>query len=466
MPVSFVDAFDIDHDLFDETGSFNPVLDVDSKLFIDPALLPESSCPEFKGARAEVEHFFSGIIALLRNSSGPGDRFWKRASDLLSFTEIKGTCLGYSERGTSGNAIGRQLREGILRSIKELIDAGARDPIIFELIGVFEEGIGCDRISDLLTYKLVERICHFTEWVLLECHYTGPLVDYKGFNLPKSPFSEGAILLLPRDILHPLPLAKRFEDLESVCRENQRVRENVNEWFDFSEGASPSKSEVYYHLRKDTEFRDAFVDAYRSAKPEKYDYSRDTGGEVAWYEAGKNLAHRNPLPLAVSKLNREGLESVVTAIVNQFKQLVENEGAWELIFQDNRQTPRSERYSQHFFSSVAASYCKANDIDISPEANSGNGPVDFKFSSGYSNKVLVEIKLSKNTHLDQCIDKQIPKYMAQEETDRAVYLLINVGNDKKVAAFHERYDKLSPVVRDKIKLVIVDAKPKQSASRA
>ena len=291
MPISFVDAYDLDRDSFEATGAFDPILDVDSKLFIDPALLPESACPEFQGARDEVERYFSGLIALLRHSKSPGDRFWKKASKLLSFTEIRGTCLGYSERGTAGNAIGPRLREGILASIKGLEEAG---PIIFELIGVFEEGVGCDRISDLLTYKLIDRICAYTERVMRECSYSGPVRAYRGFQLPASPCSNDVVLLLPRDILHPLPLAKRFEDIEAVCRENERVRDNVNEWFDFSEGAKPSKRDMYRHMRDDAEFRDAFVDAYREAEAEQYDFGVDSVGEVAWYENGKRFVERNP----------------------------------------------------------------------------------------------------------------------------------------------------------------------------
>ncbi|MFC2022161.1 hypothetical protein ACFLTR_02985 [Chloroflexota bacterium] len=38
-------------------------------------------------------------------------------------------------------------------------------------------------------------------------------------------------------------------------------------------------------------------------------------------------------------------------------------------------------------------YCKANDIDISREANIGRGPVDFKVSQCYQLCVLIELKL-------------------------------------------------------------------------
>ncbi len=38
---------------------------------------------------------------------------------------------------------------------------------------------------------------------------------------------------------------------------------------------------------------------------------------------------------------------------------------------------------------------KQNDVDISPETNMGGGPVDFKFSTGYKNRILVKLELSQ-----------------------------------------------------------------------
>ena len=47
---------------------------------------------------------------------------------------------------------------------------------------------------------------------------------------------------------------------------------------------------------------------------------------------------------------------------------------------------RHESSAQLLFFSVAQIYCLANNIDVSPETDSGNGSVDFKFSNGYNNK--------------------------------------------------------------------------------
>ena len=56
--------------------------------------------------------------------------------------------------------------------------------------------------------------------------------------------------------------------------------------------------------------------------------------------------------------------------------------------------------------------------------------------------------------------------MSQEYTDKAIYLLINVGNDKRIKAFSEKYYTLDTAPRKKIDLIVVDGKPKDSASKA
>lgn len=467
MAISFTDEFGIDKEAFRSTGAFDPVLDVDSRFFIDPALLPHSGAVEFDGSREEVERYFSGIVSLLRASKKHGDRFWKRADELFQFKEIKGTCLGYSEKSVSGNAIGGTFRTRILESIAELLETGSVDPILFELLGVFEEGIGCDRISDLLTFKLYPRICKFTERVMEQIGFAGDVHQEGSYTLPFSRYSGTPILLLPRDILHPLPLAEKFSDIGTVALANSRVREAINKWFDFSDGSlKVSKGDIFYAMKKDTDFRDAFVDAYKTAHVESYDFDRDPFGENDWYKKGKLLAVQSPLWLDSSGRDGDSLVKIVTEICRHFKRLVERNGAWELLFDDSKTKPRSERYVQHLFSAVASSYCEANDIDISPEVNNGNGPVDFKFSHGYRNKTLVEIKMSKSSQLDHCIEKQIPIYMEQEGVERAIYLIINTGNDKKVNGFIERYQKLGSSAKEKIVLITVDAKPKKSASKA
>jgi hypothetical protein len=67
-------------------------------------------------------------------------------------------------------------------------------------------------------------------------------------------------------------------------------------------------------------------------------------------------------------------------------------------------------------------------LDISPEADLGNGPVDFKFSRGADFKVLVEIKLSTNSNLVHGYTRQLEIYKRADDTRAAIYLVIDVGS--------------------------------------
>ena len=45
-----------------------------------------------------------------------------------------------------------------------------------------------------------------------------------------NPYNRKPLLLLPEIILSPLPIAKSFEDIDYVCAENQRVRDEINKY--------------------------------------------------------------------------------------------------------------------------------------------------------------------------------------------------------------------------------------------
>ena len=88
---------------------------------------------------------------------------------------------------------------------------------------------------------------------------------------------------------------------------------------------------------------------------------------------------------------------------------------------------RNEKSVRLIFYAIADSYCKANDIDISPEADTGTGEIDFKFSTGYKSRVLVEVKLSDNPKLLAGYDKQLEIYKDSEQTSKGVYVVVDIG---------------------------------------
>ncbi|MGH6987159.1 MAG: hypothetical protein ACRED9_10030 [Caulobacteraceae bacterium] len=135
-------------------------------------------------------------------------------------------------------------------------------------------------------------------------------------------------------------------------------------------------------------------------------------------------------------------------------------------FYDDAGTPRREAFSQKLFFVVASSYCDANRIDVTPEAETGNGPVDFKFSNG-DFRIIVEIKLSTNSKVVHGYGTQTRVYGDAERAVRSYFVLVDVGSmGRKVGAlFRKRQELVSMGAENLPALEIVDATPKRSASK-
>lgn len=178
------------------------------------------------------------------------------------------------------------------------------------------------------------------------------------------------------------------------------------------------------------------------------------------------MATEEPLSLKIPQtLDLDGLSKIVTQIIEQFRFLVEERRFSEELYQQNG-SPRPEKSAQRLFFAIAYAYCKANNLDITPEADTGNGPVDFKVSQGFTGRVLVEIKLSTNSRLVKGYTRQLETYKTAEETQRGFYLVIDVGQmgEKEkalMAAKNEaaaRGDQTSPII-------LVSGTRKPSASK-
>jgi hypothetical protein len=143
--------------------------------------------------------------------------------------------------------------------------------------------------------------------------------------------------------------------------------------------------------------------------------------------------------------------------------LIEDNGLNYLLWHNSK--PRKERAAQKLFFGIADAYCKSNNVEISPETDSGGGPVDFKFSAGYAARILVEIKLSTG-QVVHGFDKQLEVYEKASRPFASILLVIDVGKmgDKleRIMALRNRrtaHGKQSPEIE------VVDATLKPSASK-
>lgn len=468
MAISFSDEFNINKQTFAKTKALDIILDLDTKFFIDPKLIPLCKIKEFRNAEDSIKSFFNNIKTLVLASKSKNDMFWKKADKLLSFSEIQNTCLGYSDNGTQGNAIGPKLRHNLLDILKSLLIAGQDDLKIFELLGIFQEGFGADRISDLITYILLENIIRYTDRITKELNITRTKNFTYNSNLYKLPFNKynkKIILLLPKTILSPLPIANNFNDIDYVCSQNEKVRNDINKIIDLGSEKKLSKQQLTELLLSCPKFKTELLSKYSTLKIPPYDFKKDPSGRIIWYETSKTISNKHPLVIKKPEYSEAGIISIIEQIIYQFKNLVEKNSLYKLFYNDDK-TRKKEEAIQLLFYGIADKYCEDNDIDCSRETNSGRGPVDFKFSKGSKSKIAVEIKWSSND-LDHGYDTQLPIYMEQEKAKYGYFVVINAGtNDKKLQNFNKKYSQLDNNTKNLRKYILIDGRFKESASIA
>ena len=208
-------------------GVFNANVNEDSNLHIDPSLLKNCSIPEFSNSYQKFLDYFS-VILILAKSANVNNRTFREMVFRLKFKEIANTGLGYSKNNKSGNAIGAKLAEQIANSVIELYEMGIEDPVVFELLPFFEDGIGADRISDMTTHILVENFLLYTQRVCRELSIQmAPSVRYnsKVYDLPQ--YKGKGLIFVPNSILCDLPTAKDWDDIDEVCSYNTALRRRI-----------------------------------------------------------------------------------------------------------------------------------------------------------------------------------------------------------------------------------------------
>jgi hypothetical protein len=431
-PALFSGVFGVDPDIFRDAGLLDPILNVDTKLFIDPLLLRDSSNPTIadEGIK-QLRDRFQKILKLVLRSKSHGDAAWKAAARLLDLDERRETCLGYGTTGVSGSSRSDALKEKILITSKQIIDIGVDDPELISLMGFLEDGVGPDTISDMTTNAIFTALASVT-YDFCSAHKI-PMKEWEHagtkYVLPENSFGKKPepILLVPSDILRDLPIAVDMSDVARVAFHNQKIREKVNSLIaDFAHATIADKKKALKNavLQSAEDFMDVFSGLLDL--PEKsYSTDYDKDGIYTFRKVIASVAKQFPHKLTKpSAKNQVSLVALVSEIIDQFKFLIEKNNLNELLwFKDQ---PRRERAAQLVFFAVADAYCKANNIDISPETNSGGGPVDFKFSSGYRGRCLVEIKLSTGKVVSG-YKTQLDVYKDAADTTDGFLLVVNVG---------------------------------------
>lgn len=237
MPTRISEALNVSPEALDTEGALDAFTDVDSKFHVDPRLLQYAKTIEFKESYTRLRKYFESTIRLLEVSSGAGDRFYRQAFKRLVFPELPFAALGYSKSGIGGSGIGPGIARRLVATAAEIVEAGIKEPDIFELVGLFEEDIGADRVSDMIISIILPDILAYTRRVAenLEVETTTFKARGEEFDLPyiieltsaRKP-RRRPIIFLPKEVLRPLPVAYDWDDIDYVCAHNREVRQRIN----------------------------------------------------------------------------------------------------------------------------------------------------------------------------------------------------------------------------------------------
>lgn len=457
---------------------FDPILNSDTALFVDPFLIFKEAAesPWSRAHRDLVAHFDRCFQLLAQGNCDYSSLAVRKALSLLTFHEPVEFCLGYTSQGTAGQGGGAGYARAIAQAMCDAIRRGQEDIRHFEELGIFNEGIGPDRISDFTCNILKGHFAEYTTEVAeqhglpvspveLECS----AVDDQRLrwisvthDLPINPANGQPILLCPERFLRDLPQIEKTSWWG--WHQTQMLRDDVN----YEVLTNVDKAFIVRQARENPDSVREYVNQMEGAPPDPYDLDDDPKGAWIWDKASFEFAERNPKKLESPSSVRD-LQHMMQIIVQAFRQFIQEGGGWRLLW-DSSGKEKPESAAQLLFRGITEHYCRANGIVIDREVELGRGPVDFAFSNGYEARALLEIKKLENGKFWNGLENQLVSYLDSDNCPNGVFLAIQF-RDK--GHFNERLREVPTrlhVLKERrndlnIAFEHVVAYPQQSASR-
>ena len=455
------------NDELDQLGVFDAVITTDSHFFINILRLKETSVPQFSTSYQKINEYFRNIMILLTASKEKGDRFYKQALRSFDFSGVNGINLGFSETGVDAG-FGKRLAKNVISDAFDIVKTGSTQPEIFQLVGLFEENVAADRLSDMIATLIADDIREYTLWVNQELNINKDNYPELTFNdgIVINPYKGCDLLYLPIDILHELPIARDWTDLDRVISENNAIKEEINqaigkEWSKMLAGQK--KDYLLNQIFKVPAKCENVIDYYRKETVDKYDPLKDFNYLSSW--SFKLMKDSGVLDfLEHSDTTQKSSWEVTLKVLEIFKDFIENNKGWEILYLVP--TNKGEKVAQKLIQNGGTYCCEEHNVDMTFEANEGPGPVDMKISRGMD-KTIVEVKLSSNGEYLHGFTDQIEEYARAEKCTQRIYLYIKVGNhpgrDKTI---QDKYDEEFSKGNNPPLLFVVDATQRTSESKS
>lgn len=452
-------------DEFEKLGVFDSIMNRDSHFFINLLRLKRAQTLEFQGAYTRVNEFYGSIMILLDGSEKKGDKLYKAALNKFSFSGVNGINLGFSETGVDAG-FGPVLSKQVINDAFDIVKSGSKQPEIFQLVGLFEENVGADRLSDMIATIILPNIQAYTRRINQELNITPqryPDVLFQD-GIAINPYKNCELLYIPEEILHELPIARNWDDIDRVIAENRAIRDEVNEAVGM-QWAKMYASEKKNYL-KEKVFKDAtrcgrLIENYREEEIGEYSKTADLDYFIAdVFRVMKKSGVFNFLEHS-DKSEISSWDAAIK-VLKIFKEWVECNKGWDEILSFS--TQKREKSVQRLLHLSSKYYCEANNIDITFEANEGPGPVDAKVSRG-NDKTVIEIKLSSNPDYLHGYEEQIEIYAKAEGTTNRIFVYVQVGNPIRDERIQKRHQERIRKGENPPMLFMIDAQKQTSASK-
>lgn len=478
----FSDHFGVSMD--DEDDWFDPTLNSDTPLYIDPFLVFEDADPFWSAARHETIEFFALALEFVKLSGGQQTSpHWLKAQRMLKFPEPKEFALGLSMGHPEGSGAGFKYAQKMTEALGILAGHGVTEIQHIQSFSLFCEGLGVDRISDIFCNILKARFIEYTLEVASRHKVNLAEVPVKHTSwsrttgrwttasilLPSSPAFTGGVLLAPKRFMKDIPLVTpdgfwSWADNEA----GPELRDELNYELNVSLTKSAKRAAGFEAARRHPQLALTYVDEVAEESHDPYDVDRDPDLLVRWAEEG--VAAANQLTAPAQPNSEADFRAWLDSIVVEFQHSVEERDLWTALWDDKRVKPRKEKIVQAIASAMFGAHCKAAQVEMSREVDMGRGPVDFKFTAGWKKRALVEVKLIKSTKFFTGASKQLPQYLKTEQIEFGLYLCVGYTDadfePKRLKRVDDTLRALSIEKGVEMKPIYVDARPgnKPSAS--
>lgn len=467
MATFLSDHFGIGENVFEEYGALNVSVINDLPLFIDPFLLFHSEKSEY----IELHEQIIKYLVFLRDRAAAGSVSEGQLQNWYCFPEVKQNWLGFSVSGNDGAGLGIDFARNLHANLHVIFSDFGKEKISesshIEKVCLVADGVGRDNISDFTTNLIKDFLCRYTEtfaathlpantikevWVdRAVFHYETQSWARKRYKLPM--INGDYIILTPRDMLtrdenwiNRKDLIGQFEEIPEAIPDPQ-LRASVFGYFEEElrrriKPATPSATRRgRRRWRKPREPKPTqkdrsaaalatmqkfpqIIDYFIRLKEMRGDQAKDVSEErvlAIEYMFIEQLQHLQSILAAQTEFYKIGKNTYdeAHARLAYLKDVIENKGGQRFFYDDKGEPIEREKDLHVLYRLVWF----GTPSDISAEVNDGRGPVDFKASRSRE-KTLVEMKLAKNTKLEQNLAKQAEIYQAASDAKQAIKAII------------------------------------------